>query len=506
MFSRREFLKLTAAAGISLALPEINVTSNIMGDLQKKLNILIVVMDALSAYHLSIYGYQRKTMPNLSRLAERAIVYHSHYSGGNYTTPGTASILTGTLPWTHRAVVHNDVVSDEFVTKNVFSVFPDHFRIAYSHNILVNTQLQQFFKDINEYTPRNRLFLGRDSYIKELFSKDDDIASVGWVRALKKAEEGYAYSLFLSRLYELLKKKQIREQGKDYPRGLPSVNVDEFYILEEGVDFLIQQLDTIPRPFLGYYHFLPPHEPYHPKSEFVGYFEGDGYEILDKEDHLFSQGKDYELLNKNSNHYDEFILYADHEFSRLYEHMERNGMLEDTLLVFTSDHGKLFERGIIGHSTPVLHQPIIRVPLVIFEPGRNNRLDITNPTSGMDILPTLLRINNMELPPWIEGETLPPFNSNASKGARDLFAVQVKGDIKNDPISKGTIMMIRGDYKLMYYFGYKELDTSGKFIELFDIFKDPNELFNLYPKLKTLGDEMVAIIENKLASENSKYL
>lgn len=505
MFSRREFLKLTAVAGFNLAFPEIS-WKNSKGNTQKKQNILIVVMDALSAYHLSIYGYQRETMPNLSRLVKRAIVYHSHYSGGNYTTPGTASILTGTLPWTHRAVVHNDVVSDEFINKNIFSIFPDYFRFAYSHNILVNTQLQQFFKDINVYTPRKHLFLGNDSYFKGLFSKDDDIASVSWVRALKKVENGYSYSLYFSRLHEVLKNNQIKEQRQDYPRGLPSVNVDEFYVLEESVDFLIQQLDTIPRPFLGYYHFLPPHEPYNPSSDFVGYFNSDGYRILDKENHLFSQGKSYDFLNKNSNNYDEFILYADHEFSRLYDHMERNGMLDDTLLVFTSDHGELFERGIIGHSTPVLHQPIIRVPLVIFEPGRNDRLDITEPTSGMDILPTLLSVSKKALPAWIEGGILPPFNSNAIYETRDLFAIQVKGDIKNDPISKGTIMMVRGDYKLIYYFGYKELEKSGKLIELFDISIDPNELNNLYPKLKTLGDEMAAVIESKLVSENSKYI
>ena len=65
-------------------------------------NIIIIVFDAFSAYHISLYGYQRETAPNISRLAERAIVYHNHYAGGNYTTPGTASLLTGAQPWPSR--------------------------------------------------------------------------------------------------------------------------------------------------------------------------------------------------------------------------------------------------------------------------------------------------------------------------------------------------------------------------------------------------------------------
>jgi hypothetical protein len=506
MLTRRDFLKIAGAASLSLSLPEVSLKNHWSRSLEPKHNILIIVLDALSAYHINMFGYDRKTMPNLSNLAEKAIVYHSHYAGGNYTTPGTASILTGTLPWTHRAVVHNDVVADDFVDKNIFSVFPDYYKIAYSHNILVNTQLRQFEKYIDEYTPRTRLFLGNDSFIKELFENDDDIASVGWVRALKREEEGYSYSLFLSRIYELLKGKKIKEFGENYPRGLPSVNVDEYYILEQGVDYLIKQLSEIPHPFLGYYHFLPPHEPYHPRKEFIGSFDGDGIKIINKPFHLFSQGKDYNLLNKNSNYYDEFIRYADYEFARLFDSMERKGLLDNTYLILTSDHGELFERGILGHSTPVLHQPIIRVPLLLFEPGRTSRLDVYQPTSCIDLLPTLLYLDEKEIPDWVEGSVLPPFVDQNEVAERDLFVVQVKGDIKDKPITKGTIMLLRGAMKLMYYFGYNELGQNDHFLELYDLENDPNELNNLYPSNKSAGNELLAVIQHNLVYVNSPYM
>jgi membrane-anchored protein YejM (alkaline phosphatase superfamily) len=67
-------------------------------------NIIILLFGALSARHLSLYNYQRKTGQNLERFAQRAIVYHNHYAPGNFTTPSTASFFTGSYPWTHRGL------------------------------------------------------------------------------------------------------------------------------------------------------------------------------------------------------------------------------------------------------------------------------------------------------------------------------------------------------------------------------------------------------------------
>jgi arylsulfatase A-like enzyme len=506
ILTRRDFLKLAGLTSLGIAAPYFELGIKNFTNQDNPKNVLIIVFDALSAYHLSVHGYDRETMPNLTRLADKAVVYNNHYSGGNYTTPGTATILTGTLPWTHRAILHNDTVAPEFVNKNLFSVFPEYFRMAYSHNILVNTQLKQFFVDIDDYTSRSRLFLGDSFKVDRNFSNDEDIASVSLVRALKQADDGYAYSLFLSRINDIMKENQIKDLISEYPRGLPYINIDNYYVLEQGIDFLTHQVSRVPRPFLGYYHFLPPHEPYNPRKEFIGSFQGDQHEIIEKGEHVFSMGKSIEKLNKLSTDYDEFILNVDYEFSRLYNYLDKLGITNDTWIVLTSDHGELFERGIVGHSTPILHQPVIRVPLFIFEPGRTSRLDIFEPTSGMDILPTLLHISGKTVPGWIEGKVLPPFTPVKLDQIRDLYALQAKGSEKNDPIIKATVMLVYDRYKLLYYFGYKELKDSGQLIELYDLENDPNELNNLYPDKKMMGDDLVAKIKDKLAEVNQPYL
>jgi hypothetical protein len=102
--SRRDFLKLGGLMPISLASPQLFKLLGAFGQANTAgQNVLVVVFDAFSGLNIPLNGYIRETTPNLSRLAKRAIVYHNHYAGSNFTTPGTASLLTGTLPWTHRA-------------------------------------------------------------------------------------------------------------------------------------------------------------------------------------------------------------------------------------------------------------------------------------------------------------------------------------------------------------------------------------------------------------------
>lgn len=103
--SRRDFIKLSSSLLFLYGMnyfqqseqenPPINTN---------KKNILIVVFDTLSATNMSLYGYPRKTTPILESILENATVYQNHYASGNWTTPGTGSLLTGVYPWSHRAI------------------------------------------------------------------------------------------------------------------------------------------------------------------------------------------------------------------------------------------------------------------------------------------------------------------------------------------------------------------------------------------------------------------
>jgi arylsulfatase A-like enzyme len=504
--SRRDFLKLAGLVPLNMAMPGFVHTLLPTKQVGKLQNVVVIVFDAFSARNISLYGYERETTPNMARLAERAVVYHNHYAGGNFTTPGTASLLTGTLPWTHRAIGWFDEVEKTFVEKNIFSAFRNHYRLAYTHNPGANRFLTQFQGRMNDHIPLSRLFLSNGDMINALFRGDEDTATVSWVRAMKKEEEGYAYSLFLSNLFEAYREKLIVGMREQFPFGPPHINPDKIFLLEDAIDWLRDNLGTVPEPFMGYFHFMPPHDPYNTHRDFIGHFDGDGLlpplkplDILSK-----SQSDIYEFILRKRTRYDKFILYVDREFGRLMNEMEKSGLLENTWVVLTSDHGEIFERGIFGHWTPVLYEPLVRVPLLIFEPGRKERTDVYTNTSVVDVLPTLLHVTGQQPAHWSDGLILPPFSKEVTSPERNIFMSEAKMQEPNEPLTDATIALVKGKYKIMYFIGYEKLLGKER-VELYDLERDPEEFEDLSLSKPETTAELLNELKTKLKEKNEPY-
>jgi len=506
--SRREFLKFAGLISAGVTLPGYLLKPIRDEAIPDKPNVLIIVFDAWSASNISLYGYGRKTTPLLESLAECAIIYHNHYSGGNFTTPGTASLLTGTLPWSHRAFILNDPVHKSYAKNNIFHAFKNYHRIGYTHNPIANTLLRQFMTGIDAYIPMHHLYLESDTLVDTLLADDHDTATVSWNRVFKQANDGFSYSLYLSRVYEYikqLKSKELKAFAPDFPRGLPNYDGIAYFRLEDGIDGIINTIKETPAPYLGYFHFLPPHNPFKTRFNFFDKFAGDGFTPPAKPDHLFIGDTDHDEILKKRRLYDEFILYVDAEFARLYDQMEKTGLLDNTYLVLTSDHGEMFERGILGHMTPSLHQPVIKIPLVIFPPGGTKRVDVYETTSSIDLLPTLMQETSQDIPWWVEGVALPPFSSPKPDTNRDVYALQVGSINEKGNITTATVMLVQGQYKLIWYFGYDELGEDGERVELYDIEADPEELRNLYPTHQDAGDRLLEIAKAKLKEKLQQF-
>jgi membrane-anchored protein YejM (alkaline phosphatase superfamily) len=156
------------------------------------------VYDALAALNMSLHGYGRETTPNLQRLSQRAIVYHNHYAAANFTTPGTASLLTGMLPWTHRALQIAAPIYKPLRAQSLFQAFEGYHRLAYSHNPLADRLFSDLKAGLENRIPLEELLLSSDGMIQSLFRRDEDIASLSWSRAVKQSQNGgVSSSLFL---------------------------------------------------------------------------------------------------------------------------------------------------------------------------------------------------------------------------------------------------------------------------------------------------------------------
>jgi len=374
-------------------------------------------------------------------------------------------------------------------------------------------QLDQFERYITNYIQIQDLCLNKD-WVVEYFSKDWDIAELSRQQILGKSNKKKTNkntldnSLFFPELINHISERKVEkiigQYGELFPRGVPKIGQYTYFLLEDSIDFLINQFGKTPRPFFGYFHFLPPHKPYSPPREFTELFYDDDLKLPRKPEHIFSQGHNYEESFTERRFYDQNIRYVDAEFARLFEHMEYSGLLENTWLIFTSDHGEMFERGIIAHGAESLHEPVIKIPLLIFEPGQTSRRDIFTPTSCIDVLPTLLHVTDHEIPSWIEGEILPPFRSSKLDTERSVFSVL--GENETEPLNEASVAMIKGQYKLHAYFGWKKILPDETLYELYDLKNDPEELNNLYSVEDPVSQELQNELDEKLKNINEPYL
>jgi len=502
LLTRRDFLKLGSMLPLSLAARPLSGLLPASMPAGTGPNVLVVIFDALSALNVQMYGYGRETMPNLERLAGRAIVYHQNYAGSNFTSPGTASLLTGTLPWTHRAFEASGRVAERRVPNNIFSIFPDYYRIAFTHNSWAQSLLNQFDTWIEEMVSRNKMYLDNfDAPIQELFYRDQELVDVAWTRGMK-IDEGYSYSLYLSRLYQQVRDAAVAGIRRNFPRGLPMTSSRDAFLLEHAVSWLGSRLSLLPQPFFGYFHYLPPHAPYSTSAEFYDRFAGDGLRTVEKPLSDFGDTRTEAEAVQARREYDEFLLYVDKAFADLYESLEKGGYLENTWLVVTSDHGEMFERGLIGHGGPAMYEPVLRTPLLIFEPGRQERLDVHAPGSAVDLLATLAHVTGHAIPDWVEGQVLPPFSPGAPDEERLILSLQARKSRPETPLTSATIVLRRGRYKLIYYLGGGG-GTPDSGVSLFDLVDDPEEMVDLSARKAAITADLLAEVQDNLERSNA---
>jgi arylsulfatase A-like enzyme len=501
--SRRDFLKLAAL------LPAAHLAATrLLGAPARAAspgapNVLILVFDTLAALHMSLYGYRRETTPQIARFAQQAYVYHNHYAAANFTSPGTASLLTGTLPWTHRAINLHGTIAPELASRNLFALAAQqgYYQTAYTHNPLVMFLLQQFRGSLDALVPIRELCLFSGEYADRLFPNDYTHAyGAEWQYLFAGDNPGSFFLSWLQRLQLSAGTRRLaRELGDQFPRGFPNLR-NILFILEDALDWVRAQAAALPRPWLNYTHLLPPHQPYTTRRDFVNRFD-DGWEADTKPASPFHENIAPRQLLHSRRLYDEYLAYADAEFGRLVDNLQADGVLDNTWLILASDHGESFERGIQGHTTPVHYQPLLRVPLLIRPPGgAPARLDVRHPTSNVDLLPTLMTIMGAPVPPWAEGRPLPPFAAPLPE--RAIFAVEAKSNAKYAPLAVSTLALVQGDHKFIRYSNYPQGAVPA---EMYNLLNDPDEQVDISTTNKRLALELQAEIDGALQRANAPY-
>lgn len=499
--SRRDALKFFGTLGIFSAASKLlrPITHASQSQNISKPNFIVIVFDTLSARHMSLYGYERKTTPNIEKFAKTSTVFHRNYASSNFTQSSTASLFTGVYPWSHRSLDFFSLPLDAYIKANIFNKLPSsHKALAYTHNIHVLNLLEQYKADIDMLKPIEDLVVYNANKFPNSFKNDN---LMGFYATKRWRESFYApsYSLFMQPTFtfaQTISSMNVNKKYKsEYPLGLGDRD-GYLFKLEDAMDWIGQVAESTSEPFLGYFHLLPPHEVYRPRAEFLGMFAKDNFKLPNKPEHFFTENISKEKLDAFCDQYDEYIAMVDAEFGRLVQQLESQGILENTYLILTSDHGQLIERGIHGHSGPTLYESVIHTPLVIHAPGQTEGKNVHSLTSIVDLAPTLLHLSNQQPLDGYEGSVLPTLGGKEDE-KRIIFSMHARQNAKMKPLTRVTLSAIQGQYKLIYYKGYPEYEDVE---ELYDLENDTEELSNI-AKEKPL---IAAMLKEELAKQQAK--
>ncbi len=499
-FSRRDLLKLMSVAPAAWFMQPLLHTSD---GLKDSFNIIVLVFDAWSALDVSLFGYPRQTMPSLERFADQATIYHHHYAAGTFTVPGTASLLSGTYPWTHRALQLGAAIIKPRIPDQVFAALRGvRSTVAYGQNMYADLLIGQAYKDVDVHIPNGSFDLQhRLFYSLPFFARDQLVANASIESGIFGLDYGPDGSLVGGPLYRLL---QLRTQAQDdvqwmtkYPNGVPSSWED--FTLEAVVDGAIQTLSKVEAPSFVYFHFFPPHDPYKPTKDFIKDFS-DRLKFVEKPLHPLAFHKEIEKAPKIRRLYDQYIASWDAEVGRLFDYLKSSGLLDKSYVFLTADHGEMFERGETGHWTPLMFDPVLHIPLIVRVPGQTEQKHVQAFTSNVDILPTVAGLAGIRVPAWAEGQALPELGGTDDPN-RSIFAVDAKSSPAFAPLRNGfSLAIARAGYRLVYY-RYHGTDR----FELYDLQEDPEEIRDLYPASPAIASKLKDELLQKLSEVNRPY-
>jgi arylsulfatase A-like enzyme len=409
-------------------------------------NVVLISIDTLRADHLSCYGYERETSPNIDRFAEEALVFANAYSVAPMTIASHMSMFTSVIPSVHGVAFSDD---------GTHGVLPETI-----------TTLPEILQE-NGFT--------NYGYINETIHLD---AGHGFGRGfpdiLDRREDrraGYygnrKFHLFSEHRYEL------REE-------------EPFFIFFHTFNAHCSNLD----PNANWFKYI-----YDGPPKFRDRFLPDGKEKpFDRSRVDVYMGMEKippDVLEEVAARYDGGILHVDSEIAELFSMLKEENLYDNSLIILTADHGEcLGDREAVG--VPLfwghggLYKVGLHVPLIIKFP-KGFKYD--GPLKGVvdhyvrtvDIFPTVLESLAIETPSYIEGESLLRVN-------RDKPCLGQTGD----RYSYST-----REYRVIFK-SPPDLSEIKK-VEIYDVRNDPAELNNLFRE----GDAKSADIL-ELAKETHK--
>lgn len=377
---------------------------------QDRPNVIFIVIDATRADHLPMYGYSRQTAPNLTAFAQQGTTFTRAYAQGTSTRPSIATLFSSMYPAVHQVNFERDFLSDSF------TLLPEALKAAGYTTFAVSSNAN--------VSPTFGYAQGFDHF-----------------RVWKT--ESTLRLTFLGRMGEdLLGPTVLARVLREHGDVVPTADV----ITDITLDWVGQHAQG---PFFMYVHYIDPHYPYRPPAPWDKAFDHrkDSPRRAGNVDPVAVTRPDrQERLARTLDQYDGEILFADHHVGGLLKGLDAQGVLKNSLVIVTADHGEeFFDHGGIGHGRTA-YEEVLRVPLLMRWPGRIPAGARHDGLVGLiDMMPTILALVGVEPPQGLQGTSVaaPVTKTGAAPSDRQLFAQVVSDTFRLDAVHDDRYKLVR---------------------------------------------------------------
>jgi arylsulfatase A-like enzyme len=473
------------------------------------LNILLITTDQQRADSLGVYGNTICSTPNLDRLAAEGTRFTACRCQNPYCQPSRATILTGTYPSTHGVTTVGVDLPPDMMERSLSTYLGAHGyhtalfgsgHFASAFPTYPTRQIESVEGSALVDPEWSGPYAGFEHVELVLFGHNVRLAPAmgAWSWCFGPPPFGLHYARWLYRDGDKRGRERLRlmqpeaarqywESIQTWYSALPVEDHTSTWTCDRAVDWL----NTVDGPFFAWVSFCDPHHPMDPPAPWAT-----KYSPRDVEPLLGSpvpgelhgkppihaawaaglRGTPWEWANPGGANltrqelaimtaaYYGMIGLIDSQVGRILATLESRQLAEDTLVVFTSDHGELLGDHMQMFKGPVHYEGLLRVPLIVrggpFQPGAV----IDDPVGLVDLAPTMARAAGLEMPEWMQGRPL-------LDGPRE-HVITENDHQAGFSLSLRTLTTRR--YKVTRYVGREDVG------ELYDLQEDPHERVNLW--------------------------
>ena len=480
----------------------------------KKPNILLITSDQQHFDTIGAFNPEIST-PNLDRLTKEGTTFSRAYCPNPTCTPSRSSMITGMYPSQHgawslgtklledRHVVGTDFMKHGYRTSLIGKA---HFQPLRSNEKYSSLEAYPTLQDLDFWKQFSDEFYGFEDV--ELARNHTNEAHVGQHYALWMEEKGcdnwrdyfvsptgtmdrnvehkwpipekYHYNTWIA---ERTNHKLEEYVQNDEPFFMWSSFFDPHppYLVPEPWDTMYDPDElTIPKGVEGEHQNNPPHfQMTQEKNPDFSSYNETGKGIHGYHTHLVTEERHKKLTAT----YYGMISMMDKYIGKILDKLDELGIADDTIIVFTTDHGHFFGQHGLQAKGGFHYEDLIKLPFIVRYPGKVPAGNVSSALQSLiDLAPTFLSFSNIPIPEHMTGVDQSQVWLGEEKEARD----HVLCEFRHEPTTIHQKTYVDERYKITVYYNH----TYG---EIFDLLHDPGEFNNLWdnPDYESLKQELL---------------